>query len=89
MQDGSPLIYNMHICGHDANPILFPASDTVLPDQYAKLLFNCSSKLPPHVLKFIQEYEYMEIQITAGAGGFVFNTDISIAVRVVSLNIYT
>jgi hypothetical protein len=79
MQDGDALIYNLHISGQNATPILFPSSDTVLPDQYAKLLFNCSSTLPPRALEFAQAE--MGSQITTGARGFVFNADINAIVK--------
>ncbi len=79
MQDGAALIYNLHISDRNATPILFPASDTALPDQYAKLLFSCSSILPPRALEFAQQE--IGSHITTGARGFVFNADMDAIVR--------
>jgi hypothetical protein len=63
------LLFNIHTSVSAGHPISFPASDAALPDSLAKMLYDSSSVLPPHVAKFAAE----KYAISAGSKGFVFN----------------
>jgi len=39
--DGNALLLNIHVSSNPAPAILFPESDALLPDKFAKLLFPC------------------------------------------------
>jgi hypothetical protein len=71
--DGETLLFNLHISSNRASPITFPADDTGLPDQYARLLFSMSSPLPPHLLVAARQEGYT---VGDGARGFAFNADL-------------
>jgi hypothetical protein len=70
--DGQVLLLNLHVSSNEAAPTKFPASDMNLPDMYAKLLFNMSSQLPEHLVRFAREKGYA---VTPESRGFVFNAD--------------
>jgi hypothetical protein len=67
--DGNVLLFNIHISERGERPILFPADDGNLPDEYARLLFRMSSPLPPEMLL------QADASLTEGSRGFVFNAD--------------
>jgi hypothetical protein len=71
--DGNVLVFNIHISERKERPILFPASDAGLPDEYAKMLFRMSSVFPPEMRRqaTIQEEPVMP----EGARCFGFNAD--------------
>jgi len=77
-QDGSPLLFNVHLSSQRASPIEFPDSETGLPDQYAQLLFRLSSLLPAYMRGIAQQEGY---QVSDGTRGFVFNGDIVSVIR--------
>ena len=70
--DGSILFFNVHISSVANFPNVFPASESALPDQYAKLLFRMSSELPEHLLSSAKDLEY---KVDTGSRGFMFNAD--------------
>lgn len=70
--DGSVLMFNLHVSKSGSSPIEFPSSETGLPDAYAKLLFRMSSPLPDHLIRFAQDKGH---QIGIEARGFMFNAD--------------
>jgi hypothetical protein len=53
--DGPVLIFNLHVSTSGANSIQFPASESGLPDNSAKLLFRMSSSFPNHLIKYAQD----------------------------------
>ena len=69
-EDGSCLLFNLHVDIGSGRPLLFPESAAVLPDRYAATLFCMSSKLPPHALAAAASKGY---PVTEGSRGFVFN----------------
>jgi len=73
-EDGNVLMMNLHISSQAGQPILFPASDANLPDQYAERLFRMSSPLPPTMLRLARS-SYPSI--SDGARGFGFNADMA------------
>jgi hypothetical protein len=76
--DGPVLLFNLHVSGGNANPVVFPASDTNLPDDFARLLFGMSSQLPPHMHSYATT---QGIAVSEGSRGFVFNADITSVVQ--------
>lgn len=70
--DGNVLMLNLHVSATAGNQIVFPSSETGLPDKYAQLLFRMSSQLPAHLLGAVQEIGH---KVTAEARGYVFNAE--------------
>ena len=70
--DGNALLFNVHLSSQRAEPVQFPASDSALPDKYAKLLFNLSSPLPEFMRSLAQQEGF---DVGDGSRGFVFNAD--------------
>ena len=76
--DGSILLFNMHISSQQAAPIAFPDSEVGLPDQYAQQLFRISSILPEYMRSTAQQEGF---PTTDGTRGFVFNADMLSVIR--------
>jgi hypothetical protein len=53
--DGTVLLFNLHIDASEGAGLIFPSSEASLPDAQSKMLFRCSSQFPPHLLKVAQE----------------------------------
>jgi hypothetical protein len=70
--DGNVLLFNCHISADGSAPILFPDTDAALPNDYARLLFNMSSYLPPAMRSAAQQEGQ---SASDGARGFAFNAD--------------
>jgi len=70
--DGTVLLFNLHVSTTGANPVEFPASENGLPDTYAKLLFRMSSQLPDHLIRFALEKGF---KVGMESRGFMFNAD--------------
>lgn len=70
--DGSILMYNLHISTLGTSPVTFPASELELPDHFAKMLFRMSSILPEHVFRYAQEKGF---PVGNEARGFMFNAE--------------
>jgi hypothetical protein len=68
--DGEVLLLNLHVSSQPGNPVRFPAGESGLPDQYAKMLFRMSSQLPEHLIKVAQEKGH---SVSAESRGYVFN----------------
>lgn len=71
--DGEVLLFNCHVSARHSIKIEYPADESQLPDDFAKGLFNISSRLPEPFRRSARE-----IGITTGgegARGFVFNGD--------------
>lgn len=70
--DGNVLLYNLHLSDLAASPLLFPAASAGLPDEFAQMLFEMSSQVPPRIQEELKVEGY---SIEPGARGFVFNAD--------------
>jgi hypothetical protein len=70
--DGSVLLFNLHVSASGGAPVQFPASESTLSDEYAKLLFRMSSELPEHLIRFAQEKGF---NVSMESRGFMFNAD--------------
>lgn len=71
--DGTVLLFNLHVSSAGSDPVKFPTSEAGLSDDYAKLLFRMSSPLPPHLQRVAEE---KGIKATMESRGFVFNGEI-------------
>ncbi len=71
-QDGEVLLFNLHISSRGDSPILFPETESGLPDPFAELLFRMSSQLPSHLVEFAST---REMTLSPQSRGFVFNAD--------------
>lgn len=71
--DGATLLFNLHLSSTVANPITFPDSEALLPDQYSRGLFQMSSVMPSQmrVQAAAQGYTVSEL-----SKGYVFNSDL-------------
>lgn len=68
--DGQVCMFNLHLSSNQSPAIRFPDSTTTLPDQFAQLLFNISSSLPPPIRTAAASEGF---SITEASRGFVFN----------------
>lgn len=76
--DGNVLFFNIHLSSLKSMPIEFPDKEDSLPDQFAKLLFNMSSILPPHIQNAAKQEGY---NISESTRGFTFNADLVALIR--------
>lgn len=76
--DGNVLLFNCHISSHSASPIIFPADETALPDDCARMLFRMSSLLPD---KLRQAAKSEGLNVGEQARGFAFNADLVELIR--------
>lgn len=70
--DGNILFFNLHLSDINVSPVEFPASESGLPNEYAKMLFRMSSILPEHLLEFAKEKRF---NVNSESRGFIFNGD--------------
>jgi hypothetical protein len=77
-QDGNVLLFNAHLSDKINRPIEFPAEETGLPDDYARLLFRMSSELPPKLLDAAKTDGFA---VAPRSRGFVFNADLVAVIR--------
>lgn len=70
--DGEVLILNLHVSVLAAEKVSFPAGDSGLPDDYAKMLFRMSSQLPEHLVRYAQEKGH---KVGIESRGFMFNAE--------------
>lgn len=68
--DGPLLLFNVHISSSTQKPVLFPASSSELPDDFAMQLFEMSSTLPPVFKERFKEEGY---DVKEDSRAFVFN----------------
>lgn len=68
--DGNVLLFNIHTSSNKATPIIFADRETILPDEFAKLLFAMTSELPEYMKGIAQKEGF---PVTTTTRGFVFN----------------
>ncbi len=76
--DGNAMLFNAHLSVTNALPIEFPSAEEHLPDNFAKLLFRMSSKLPPRLFASARA---AKSPVQPEARGFVFNADLVSVIR--------
>lgn len=72
--NGELLLFTLHLSDGAPDAIEFPDTEAGLPNDYAKMLFRSSSKLPAHLKSAAAEKGF---RITDGSRGFMFNADAS------------
>jgi hypothetical protein len=81
--DGNALLFNCHISSLQATPIAFPHSEDVLPDMYAKMLFQNASELTPYMRDIAKSSHGFDLQ--PGAKGFTFNADLILVIQALDI----
>ena len=76
--DGNALLFNLHVSSDTSPAISFPDGEAVLPNKYAKTLFNVSSVLPNHMRTYAMQQGY---PVSGETRGFVFNADVTSVVQ--------
>jgi hypothetical protein len=76
--DGNVLLFNLHVSSDASPAISFPDNEAVLPNQYAKTLFNVSSVLPNHMRAYALQQGY---SVSGDTRGFIFNADVTSIVQ--------
>jgi hypothetical protein len=56
--DGQCLLFNLHIDTSGGSAVIFPSSESSLPDTHSKLLFRMSNEFPGHLIKPATEKGY-------------------------------
>jgi hypothetical protein len=77
-EDGTALLFNVHLSERRAPAVEFPATDEALPDDFARRLFGMSSPLPPHLQSAARQEGYA---VEDGTRGFVFNADAAAVIQ--------
>jgi hypothetical protein len=77
-EDGTALLFNVHLSERRAPAVEFPATDDTLPDTFARRLFGMSSTLPPHLQTAARQEGYA---VEDGTRGFVFNADAAAVIQ--------
>ncbi|MEU1347879.1 vWA domain-containing protein [Streptomyces sp. NPDC005795] len=84
--DGAALLFNLHVSGSGGHPMTFPHSEAALPDDYSRLLFSMSSRLPSHMRSYANS---LGNRVTDETRGFVYNADISAIVQFLDIGTRT
>jgi len=77
-EDGNALLFNCHISSQPVAPIVFPDTDSSLPDDFARTLFQVSSPLPATMRDLARSEN---LTLGADARGFAFNADLVELIR--------
>ena len=80
--DGNVLLFNCHLSDKPAPGVLFPAHESELPDDYARMLFRMSSLLPEKCLAVARGKGF---DVCPGARGMVFNGDGTAMIQLVHI----
>ena len=76
--DGSVLLFNIHLSEVAAMPVQYPDRVDGLPDELARRLFDMSSVLPAPSLDMAAS---LDLLVTQESRGFVFNSDMTALVQ--------
>ncbi|HXG09603.1 MAG TPA: hypothetical protein VNK04_07420 [Gemmataceae bacterium] len=76
--DGNVLLFNAHLSSRTDPSVEFPDTEEGLPDDFARLLFRMSSRLPAKLQEAARAEGYPANDATRG---FVFNADLVAVVR--------
>lgn len=71
--DGSTLMYNIHVTSAAAQPLRYPTGEGQLPNSYSKMLFRMSSTFPEHVRQYARDAHGLELG--ADARAMILNAD--------------
>jgi hypothetical protein len=76
--DGAVLLFNAHLSSRPSRSLEFPDREERLPDDYARLLFRMSSRLPVRLQTAAQQEGFA---VSDATRGFVFNADLVSVIR--------
>jgi hypothetical protein len=76
--DGEVLLFNLHLSSQRKPAVLFPNSESELPDQYARMLFQMSAPLTSIMMTAARQEG---IGASEGSRGFGFNADLVAAIK--------
>ncbi|MEJ7616310.1 MAG: hypothetical protein WKF30_04910 [Pyrinomonadaceae bacterium] len=76
--DGQVLIFNCHVSARPERKIEYPTTALELPDEFARTLFDVSSRLPEN---FLNAARQLGVAAAEDSRGFVFNADPSSVVQ--------
>jgi hypothetical protein len=76
--DGNVLLFNIHISSKGGSAVEFPDSESPLPDEFSRMLFNTSSVLPAYMQAMARQEGIRATEMTRG---FVFNADMVAVIR--------
>src|SRR5262249_59678871 len=77
-KDGGVLLFNAHLSSRSDRPIEFPDKEDGLPDDFARLLFRMSSRLPGKIQAAAKSEGF---PVSDSTRGFVFNADLVSVIR--------
>ena len=81
--DGNVLLFNCHLSDKvGSGGVLFPDSESQLPDDYSRMLFRMSSVLPEKCLHVAKSKGF---DVNAGSRGMVFNGDATAMIQLVHI----
>lgn len=81
--DGNALLFNVHLSSNpNAQPISFPSSSSVLPDDYSRMLFDGASELTPFMQTVAREHG---ISVSEGAKSFVLSADLALVIQALDI----
>ncbi|CUU56319.1 hypothetical protein CcI49_17950 [Frankia sp. CcI49] len=72
--DGNALLFNAHLSATTRRAVTFPRDRADLPGEFAQVLFDMSSHLPPAMVAAADSLGY---PATAGSKGFLYNADVT------------
>jgi hypothetical protein len=85
--DGNVLLFNCHLSTDNKPSVLYPKAETEVSfNEFATLLFNISSVLPPNLAE-VAKKEISEIAI--GSHGFVFNASLVELIKFIDIGTRT
>lgn len=85
-EDGEALLFNLNLSALGGDPMFFPSSAEVLPNDYARQLFEMSSPLPPYMVELASS---QGLVVGPGGRGYVYNADMSAVVRFLQIGTAT
>jgi hypothetical protein len=84
--DGAVLLFNLNLSARGGDAMFFPSSADALPNDHARVLFEMSSPLPPHMCQLAGAQGLL---VRTGARGYVFNADVDALVRFLQIGTVT
>jgi curved DNA-binding protein CbpA len=76
--DGKVLLFNLHISSVVSAPVLFPESDSSVPDPFGKKMFEMSSLLTATMIDYAKNEKFV---VGDNSRGFVFQADLVDLIR--------
>lgn len=80
-EDGSVLLFNLHIAGDSGSEIVFPDNSRDL-DRHGTLLFEMSSPFPPHLMEQAPAFGF---SVNTGARFFAYSAGAEITAKFFNL----